>query len=92
MIIKFGNLTVRQFAERVGAEFTPEELELLESHRTDTAGFTDPGKFHIFEDPAISIHIGSAAQVELLPVFSAANARRTFNREITFYPIEEQEA
>lgn len=94
VLIKLGNLTVQQFMERVGAEATPEEITLLESYRTDTAENHDPRKFHIFKDPAISIHIGSAALREVGPVFARINGRRAFNREVTFYPIdrEDQEA
>jgi hypothetical protein len=87
MNLKLGNLTVTQFAEKVGAEFTEEEVALLETHRSDLAEFSDPNAFHIFDTPAISIHIGQvAATNEVLDVFKRANARRAFNREIGFYP------
>lgn len=87
MNIKFGNLTMRQFADKVQADFTDEELETLEGYRTDIAEFTDPGKFHIFDDPAISINIGSECiAAGALGIFTAANTRKTFTGEVAFYP------
>lgn len=87
MYIKFGNLTVREFAEKVGTEFTDEEVEILESHRSDPATFDDPDKFHIFLDPAISINIGAEAFESTKAIWVAANARKPFNREISFHPL-----
>lgn len=87
MILKLGNLTVKRFAELVGADFTEEEAALLELYRTDLAGSKDPERFHIFEDPAISIHIGAGAMVATIGTWTAANERKPFNREIGFYPL-----
>lgn len=89
MILKFGNLTVAQFEKRVGTEFTNDEQKLLESHRQDVADVRDPWKFHIFDDPAISITIGSEAMKACKAAFVAANTRAPFNRQITFYPLDE---
>lgn len=89
MYIRLGNLTVQQFAERVGATFTDEEAATLEVHRSDKAQLTDPSKFHIFEDPALSITIGSDAAKSVLPIFQAADARTQFNQSVPFYPIQE---
>lgn len=87
MNLRFGNLTMRQFADKVEADFTAEELATLESQRTDTAEFTDPTKFHIFDDPGISISIGSECiAAGTLGIFEAANARKTFKVEVAFYP------
>jgi hypothetical protein len=81
-----GNLTVAQFMERVGAAATPEEVEWLERSRTDTAQFTNSDKFHIFDDPAISIVIGADAMNRTIDVWKRINARQEFNREVGFYP------
>lgn len=86
MLIKFGNMTVKEFATAVGADFTAEELDYLESKRSDIAEFTDPEAFHIFNDPAISIHLGQLAyQGRVVEVFKAANDRVKFNREVSFH-------
>lgn len=86
MYMVLGNLTVAQFAERVGASFTDDELELLESHRSNNAQSIPADKFHIFDSPAISVYIGADALGAPLDAFKAANARQPFNREVGFYP------
>lgn len=84
MNIKFGNLSPLSFASRVGTEFTAAELETLGHFWSQNATLTGPDQFHIFDDPAITIHVGS---VDALPldVFKAANARKPFNRPVSFY-------
>ena len=89
MFLRLGNLTVKEFAKLVEADFTEEELALLESHRTSTASFTDQSKFHIFQDPAISISIGKVALEATLSIWQQANSRKPFNREVGLYPISE---
>ena len=91
MLIKFGNLNMAQFATAVGADFTPDELEFLESRRSSNASVTDPNGFQIFDDPGISITIGSqAVKGRVAEVFRAANAHKTFNREVKFYPSSDE--
>ena len=89
MFIRFGNLTVTHFAQRVGAEFTPEEIETLESYRTEEAEFSDPNKFHIFEDPAVCVVIGPVALEATKSIWVGADARKQFNRPVGFYSSEE---
>jgi len=89
MNIRFGNMTVDQFAAAVGAKFTPVQSATLESYRSDRAEFTDPDKFHIFDDPAITISIGSKALAETKAIWLAANELSPFKREVSFYPIAE---
>lgn len=84
MILKFGNLSPAEFAARVGSEFTEGELAELKSVWSQGAKLRNADDFHIFDDPAISIHIG-AADSRAVEIFKAANARNTFNREVTFY-------
>ena len=91
MFIRLGNLTVAQFMERVGAAATPEEVEWLERWRTDEANFTAPGKFHIFDDPAISIVIGAACLNRTLATWKRIDARQKLNQEVRFYPAALQE-
>lgn len=86
MYLKLGNLTVAQFAEKVEAEFTDEELKFLESYRTNHASKIGDNEFHIFEHPSISINIGHEAMKDTLPVWTAANERKMFNQQIGFYP------
>lgn len=82
--LRFGNLTVAEFAARVGAQFTTQEIETLESRRSDYASFTDKSAFHIFDDPSIAVHLGQDAH-DLVPIFVRANDRSTFTREVGFY-------
>ena len=86
MYMVLGNLTVAQFAERVGTSFTDDELALLESHRSANAQSIPADKFHIFDSPAISIYIGAEALGAPLDAFKAADARQPFNREVSFFP------
>ncbi|MEJ7648672.1 MAG: hypothetical protein WKF57_06525 [Nakamurella sp.] len=92
MNVVFGNLTVAQFAEQVGAEFTAAELAELESHRTDFARSGDPGTFHIFDNPAVQVHIGAAAMADTRHIWEAANNRALFNRPVSFFPLAETPA
>lgn len=84
MHIKFGNLSPQAFAEKVGAQFTPDELEHLESVWSQQTKLTSAEDFHIFDNPAISVHIG-ATDSRTVEVFSSANDRTAFNRPVTFY-------
>lgn len=88
MGLVLGNLTVQQFAEAVEAKFTPDEIELLESARTDVAEFTDPAAFHIFDTPQIAVYLGSDLKSDsaVLAAFVAANERSEFSRVVSFYP------
>lgn len=88
MYLKLGNLSPEQFATRVGSEFTPDEITYLKSVWSRNATLTGPDDFHIFDNPAISIHVGSAT-TKTLDVFKAANARKQFNDEISFHLDEE---
>ena len=83
MFLRFGNLSPERFAARVDSEFTPDELEYLGSVWSQNATLTGPDDFHIFEDPAIAISIGSTTS-RTLEVFKAANSRKVFNREVDF--------
>lgn len=84
MYLKFGNLSPEEFAKRVGSEFTEDEIAELRSVWSRNATLTGPEDFHIFEDPSITVHIGSpfARAVE---IFRAANGRKEFNQEISFH-------
>lgn len=86
MNVKFGNLTVEQFEQRVGTQFTDEERMTLESYRTDQANFESSTRFHIFDDPAITIDIGVQAFDVVKPIMEAAQKRAPFNRPVSFYP------
>jgi hypothetical protein len=80
MIIRFGNLTPREFAQRVGAEFTTEELRHLTALRSGNAKLTGPQDFHIFEDP-LCITVGSVDS-HAMEIFTAANARHGFEKRV----------
>lgn len=91
MLMVLGNLTVAQFAERVGTSFTDDELALLEAHRSNDAQMIPADKFHIFDSPAINVYIGADALGAPLDAFKAADARQKFNRPVTFYPATSTE-
>jgi hypothetical protein len=88
MILRFGNLTVAQFMDSVGAAATSEEIAWLEKRRTNEANFTDSRKFHIFDDPRICIVIGAGCLAETELVWRRIDERQPFNREVGFYPAE----
>jgi len=83
MFLKLGNLSPERFAERVGSEFTDDELTYLRSVWSQKAALVGPDDFHIFDDPTISAHIGSATS-RTVEVFKAANARSPFDRAVQF--------
>lgn len=83
MHLRLGNLTPEQFAERVGSEFTEQEAAYLRSVASGNANLAGPDDFHIFERPSISVTVGSPT-THVLDVFKAANARKPFNREVSF--------
>lgn len=83
MYLRMGNLTPAQFAERVGSEFTADELLELAGMRSGNATLAGPNDFHIFCDPSISVTIGSR-DCAALELFKAANARKQFNRPVDF--------
>lgn len=82
-MLRLGNLTPEQFAERVGTEFTADELAILAAARSGRAQLTGPEDFHIFDSPSISVTVGSL-DAAVLGVFIAANERATYNREVNF--------
>lgn len=86
MILQIGNLTVEEFIKRVDGDATTEEIDLLESYRTDKATFTNQTQFHIFDNPGISIVIGSDCLGRTGSLWKKINSRKTFNREVNFYP------
>lgn len=78
-----GNLSPDEFALRVGTEFTDNELSALRGYRSGLAKLTGPDDFHIFDSPIISVTVGSAESV-VLDIFTAANERSSFNRQVDF--------
>jgi len=88
--LRLGNMSPEAFAEKVGAEFTEEEMTHLKSVWSQQASLTGAEDFHIFEAPAISITVGSAGS-KTIKVFAAANQRKVFNREITIHLDSEWE-
>lgn len=88
MGIKFGNLSPEAFAAQVGATFTQDELAHLHQVWSQQGKLVGPEDFHVFDDPAISIHVGSVDS-RTVEVFQAANARTEFNRPVQFYLDDE---
>lgn len=82
--IRFGNVGVRDFAALVGARFTEEELAHLDAARSGLAALTGAEDFHVFDDPALVVHVGSR-ESKTLAVLTAANSRRPFDRQVTVH-------
>lgn len=80
-MLRMGNLTPEKFSERVGTEFTAEEIQALQVMRSGNAILTGPDDFHIFSDPGLSITVGSR-DAKCIPIFVASNARKTWNRSV----------
>lgn len=86
MFLRMGDLRPAEFAERVGAEFTPDELALLEAHYEPNASFDGPRGLHIFDDPAISMTVGAETLNQIRDVLIESNDRRSWNRDVPIYP------
>lgn len=82
MILFLGNLTIDEFARRVGAEFTADETDYLESVWSRKADLTGPDDWHIFDGPTVAIGCVTSRTVE---IFKAANGRKTFNQPVQFH-------
>ena len=87
MLLRFGNLSPEELAGHVGAVFTDEEITYLRSVWSKHATLTGPDDWHAFDDPAVSIHVGSA-ESETVRVLQASNARATWTREVHVYVDE----
>ena len=83
MNIRLGNLSPREFGERVGSPFTGTEIAYLTERWSGNARLSGPEDFHIFDSPTISVTVGSR-KADVLAVFVAANSRKPFNREVDF--------
>ncbi len=83
MGLRMGNLSPEQFAERVGTEFTAEEIAELRSVWSQNAELTGPEDWHIFDSPTISVTVGRPGG-RALATFIRANDRRPFNRRVDF--------
>lgn len=82
MKVRFGNLTVKAFIEKTDADFTDDEIEKLESMRSDRAQDTPSGKFHIFADPSIGFVVSKEISKEVVGILKAANTRKVFNKQV----------
>lgn len=83
VMLRLGNLSPEEFAERVDTVFTPDELEHLNKVRSGFANLTSADDFHIFDSPAVAVSVGSA-DARVLQIFRDANTRAPFNREVPF--------
>lgn len=83
MYLRMGNLSPEQFAEKVGTEFTAEEVATLRACWSQQATLTGPNDWHAFDDPAISVTVGSR-ESPMVAIATAASARKPFNRPVTF--------
>ncbi len=83
MIIRFGNVTVEQFEQRIGLTLNKDDKKWLESHRQDNATLTDPNKLHIFDKP-FGIHCGENIIHEVIKRLQAYGADN-FNERLAVY-------
>lgn len=75
--IMLGNLSPEQFARRVDADFTEEEIAQLRSVWSQQAELTGPEDFHFFDIP-LTMTFGSMDN-EAMKIVKAANERKTFS-------------
>lgn len=79
--IMLGNLSPEEFARRVDAEFTDEEIAQLRSTWSQKAELTGPEDFHFFDIP-LAITFGSMDN-KAMEILKAANDRKTFSRPVS---------
>jgi len=85
MNVRFGNLSVLQFEEKVGTELSLEDRLWMENHRVDHANFHDDSAFHIFDLP-LGFSAGHDIAEELI-----ARLRKYGFEKCHFY-VEQKEA
>lgn len=73
MNIQFGNLTTKEFEEKVGWKFEEKDRSFLEKHRTETADFSESDRFHIFDAP-FSLTIGEDIAKQIIDILKKYNA------------------
>lgn len=88
--LKLGNVSPQEFASKVEADFTDEEMAALEAAWSRNAVLSGDDQFHIFRDPRLSIHVGSAS-APVLQVFINANSRKEFNQQVPVH-VDRQRA
>lgn len=67
MNVRFGNLSVQSFADKVGVKFSDEDYKWMEERQIDKADFTDPKRFHIFNLP-LGFLAGARVGKELIAI------------------------
>lgn len=87
MFIQLGNVTIQDFADRVGTRFTDEEMATLKDLHRDKADVKRSGGFHIFDVPLVVSFDESIREI-IVPIFEAANARAPFTAPVQFQPID----
>lgn len=85
MRLVFGNVKPRDLAARIGADFTDDELRILEDAWTPVGSNIGTGEWHAFDDPALQVHVGPSSEA-VLSIFMAANERKPFTCPLPFYP------
>jgi len=80
MIVRFGNLSVSQFEEKVGVTLSEDDRLWFNEHRQDNATVTNPDKLSIFDMP-LGIHCGSNIvheAVKRLTAYGTTNYKTKF--------------
>lgn len=57
MMVRFGNLSVKEFEKRIGIKLSKEDRAWFESHRQNNATVKALDKLHIFDMP-FGVHCG----------------------------------
>lgn len=79
--VSFGNLSVDQMEKRIGAEFSDDDRQWLYDHKTDTAGFTEKDKFHIFDMPFKMI-CGDDIVRDVIKILTKYNNAKPFEKNL----------
>lgn len=78
--VRFGNLSVEQFAKKTEVEFSEEDKKWLEENRTDSANYEGHDKFHIFDMP-LGIYSGFDVYEELVKRLRKYDFKKQFSVE-----------
>jgi len=87
MNIRFGNLTIFQFEDRIGHKLDEEDKNWLKEHRQDNAQHIEKDRFHIFDIP-FSIVVGSEISDELVKILIKYNDLKPFENSLQILESE----
>ena len=88
MQVRFGNLSVAQFENRIGQKLDIEDYDWLEEHRQSSAHNIAKDKLHIFDLP-FQIIVGSEISGELTEMLQKYYDKKSFKESLQILESEE---